>query len=415
MTSFSIHSFGCRVNQAEAFTWAEEFQKYGLRYERDIGQSDLVFVNTCTVTSRADRDVRNFLRKVPRLNPHTRIVVTGCFVERSQRELEKFPQIWKVIPNREKGIMPEKILNDLGTSKRVSSELFRSRAFIKIQDGCDFNCTFCIVPSVRGKSRSIPQEKILDKARDAVLRGYKEIVLTGVHLCLYGRDLPPDRGLKNLLEQLESIEGLSRIRLGSLDPRFLQPELMKCLLERPKICSHFHFSFQHGSDRIIHRMGRKISVNQYWKILEESRRKQRHAALGADIIVGFPGEKDEDFKTTFDFVESTPLDYLHVFSYSPRPGTPAAEWTGVKPDIIKERAVNLRRLSARKWTDFRRKFIGDILPAVVIEKREKTARVLTSNYIDIAVSQCSGDVREIVEVEIREIAGKKTKGEIVVR
>lgn len=413
MTSFSIHSFGCRVNQAEAFTWAEEFQKHGLKYERDIGQSDLVFVNTCTVTSRADRDIRNFLRRVPRINPLSRMVVTGCFVERAQKELEKYPQVWKVIPNREKEFMVERMLTELGKSKRISSEPFRSRAFIKIQDGCDFNCTFCIVPSVRGKSRSIPQEVILKKVRDAVSRGYKEIVLTGVHLCLYGLDFPHKRGLESLLEQLESIEGLSRLRLGSLDPRFLTPGLMGHLLKSSKICPHFHFSLQHGSDRIIHRMGRKINVEQYWKILEESRRQLPKAALGADIIVGFPGEKDDDFKKTYDFAENSPLNYLHVFSYSSRPGTPAANWTGVKSEIKKERAVNLRRLSACKWLDFRRGLIGEIFPAVVIEKGEHKARVLTSNYINVTVSQGPGGVRDTVEVKIESAEGKNTVGKIL--
>ena len=410
MISFSIQSFGCRVNQAEAFTWAEELQKNGLKFERDIGQSDLVFINTCTVTSRADRDVRNFLRRVPRLNPHTRIVVAGCFVERAQKELQKYPQIWKVVPNHEKSSMTEKILTELGKSKCVSSHLFRSRAFIKIQDGCDFNCTFCIVPSVRGKSRSVPREKILDKVKNAVFRGYKEVALTGVHLCLYGRDLPPERGLVNLLEEIELIEGLEKIRLGSLDPRFLTPGLIGHLLASPKICSHFHFSLQHGSDRIIRRMGRKIDADRYRKILAEFRKGRPDAALGPDIIMGFPGEKEEDFKATFDFVEKSPLDYLHVFSYSPRPGTPAAEWSGVKSEIKKQRAVNLRKLSARKWLDFRSRFIGEICPAVVIEKSGLKARVLTSNYIDVAVSQSQADVRDTVKVEIKAVAGKKTYG-----
>lgn len=413
MTSFSIQSFGCRVNQAEAFTWAEELQKNGLKFERDIARSDLVFVNTCTVTSRADRDVRNFLRRIPRLNPRTRIIVAGCFVERAQEELDKFPQIWKVVSNREKGAMTEKILTELGKSKRISSDLFRSRAFIKIQDGCDFNCTFCIVPSVRGKSKSVPKEKILDKVKNAVSRGYKEVALTGVHLCLYGRDLSPEKGLTNLLKEIESIEGLARIRLGSLDPRFLTPELVAHLLASPKICPHFHFSLQHGSDRIIHRMGRKIDADRYRKIVAEFRQGQPDAALGADIIVGFPGEQEEDFKAAFDFIEKSQLDYLHVFSYSPRPGTPAAEWSGVKGEIKKQRAVTLRRLSDRKWLDFRRRFIGEICPAVVIENSSPMARVLTSNYIDVAVSPCPVGVRNEVEVEIMAVAGKKTQGRIL--
>ncbi|MBN2246261.1 MAG: tRNA (N(6)-L-threonylcarbamoyladenosine(37)-C(2))-methylthiotransferase MtaB [Candidatus Aminicenantes bacterium] len=413
MISFTIQSFGCRVNQAEAFTWAEEFQKNGLRYERDISQSDLVFVNTCTVTSGADRDVRKFLHRIPHINPHARIVVTGCFVERAQEELGKYTQVWKVIPNQEKAVMAERILEELGRSKRVSSELFRSRAFIKIQDGCDFNCTFCIIPSVRGKSRSVPQQKVLGKVRDAVSRGYQEIVLTGVHLCLYGRDFSPEIGLVNLLQQLDSIEGLSRFRLGSLDPRFLTPRLMDHLLQSSRICPHFHFSLQHGSDKIIHRMGRKVDVEQYWKVLEEFRRQQPRAALGADIIVGFPGETEDDFRATFDFVEKSPLDYLHVFSYSPRPGTPAADWAGVKSETKKDRAKSLLRLSAGKWLDFRRRFINEVCPAVVIEKSDDKCRVLTSNYINVTVSQGSGGVRDAVEVEIRSVAGKNTLGKII--
>ncbi|NOR14137.1 MAG: tRNA (N(6)-L-threonylcarbamoyladenosine(37)-C(2))-methylthiotransferase MtaB [Candidatus Aminicenantes bacterium] len=411
MNSFSIQSFGCRVNQAEAFHWADRFQRRGLLYQKDHQKSDLILVNTCTITSRADRDVRNFIRRMHRENPAAKLVVTGCFAEKSAEELRKLPGIWKVFSNLEKETLPDRLLNDEVEEAQVALKPFRSRALIKIQDGCDFGCTFCIVPSVRGKSRSYTQPEILKQVRYLVEQGFKEIVLAGVHLCLYGRDLDPPLSFRGLLEEITSVAGVHRLRLSSLDPRFLDEALLEHLVSNPKICPNFHLSFQHGANRIISLMGRKIGTGEYSRILEFLFRESPRAALGTDIIVGFPGETPEDFAEMSDFLEQMPLTYFHVFSYSPRPGTPAASWKQVHPEYKKERAVSLRTMAKKKNLDFRTRFLDEICEAIVIGKKESgEVRVLTDNYIEVALPACLPDEKALVDIRINEVSEQATKG-----
>ncbi len=263
MNSFSIQSFGCRVNQAEAFSWTDEFQKRGLHYVTDHRESDLILINTCTVTSRADRDVRTFIRRMNREHPAVRMVVTGCFAERAADNLRKMPGVWMVLSNPEKKTILERILAPDEQTQGESRRSFRSRALVKIQDGCDLGCTFCVVPSVRGGQVSTAKQKILNNIRSQLEMGFKEVVLVGVHLTLYGRDLNPRLSFLDLLQEICFLPGLHRLRLSSLDPRFMDLDLQKFLCEEPKICSHFHLSLQHGSDPVLARMGRKITVAEY--------------------------------------------------------------------------------------------------------------------------------------------------------
>ncbi|MCK4759934.1 MAG: radical SAM protein, partial [Candidatus Aminicenantes bacterium] len=240
MTSFSIQTFGCRVNQAEAFWWTDVLQKKGLKFEKDLLQSDLVVINSCTLTSRADSDTRRFIKRMSRLNPTAKLIVTGCYAERTPEELKRMPQVWQVFSNAEKKAMTGEILS-LASPKAVESTLaFRSRALVKVQDGCDFRCTFCIIPSVRGQSVSTGKREILSRVRELAARGFKEIVLTGIHLSCYGLDLKPRSSLLELLREITSIEELSRVRVSSLDPRLLNPSLMEFITANGKICPHFH-------------------------------------------------------------------------------------------------------------------------------------------------------------------------------
>ena len=410
MTSFSIQSFGCRTNQAEAFLWADELQKNGLIFQDDYFTSDLILVNSCTLTGRADRDVRSFIRKISRENPHSKLVVTGCFAERAAAELEAMPQVWRIIPNRDKTEITKKILSEVGRSDAVSWRPYRSRALIKIQDGCDYSCTFCIIPSVRGRSVSRDRQEILSQALEFIDRDFNEIVLTGIHLGLYGRDYQPKSSFLELLKSLCDLEGLGRIRLSSLDPRFMNAELLEYLTTENKICPNFHLSLQHGSDPIIARMGRNIGTSDYQKILDYMHKNLPHASLGADIIVGFPGESQEHFTGMYRFLEESPLTYFHVFSFSPRPGTAAAEWKPVNGEIKKERAVRLRQLSRRKNRIFRRNFIGRVCEAVVISKAREGVRVLTGNYIDMRIPACTAEVKALTRVRIDKIVSERTYG-----
>jgi threonylcarbamoyladenosine tRNA methylthiotransferase MtaB len=413
MTSFSIQTFGCRSNQAEAFLWADVFQKHGLKYEKDYSRSDLVVVNSCTLTSRADRDTRSFIRRVSCLNPKARLIVTGCYAERAPEELRNMPQVLCLLSNTEKKDLDKKVLAIAGPGKEKQISPFRSRASVKIQDGCNFRCTFCIIPSVRGISVSFSKREILAQIKEFICQGFKEIVLTGIHLCSYGLDLNTKSSLLELLQEIEDLKGLRRLRLSSLDPRFLSSSLIEHITASEKVCPHFHLSLQSGSDDVLQRMGRKIKIKDYKKTLATLREKSPQASLGADIIVGFPGETEEDFSQTYRFLEQSPLTYLHVFSYSPRPGTAAASWQQVNSKVKKERARLLRDLSRRKNTSFRRLFLGKECEAIVVKKQKPGAEVLTSNYFKVFVPSCPPDEGKEVRVKITKLDAGKTTGQIV--
>jgi len=413
MTSFSIQTFGCRSNQAEAFLWAYEFQKHGLKYEKDFSRSDLVVVNSCTLTGRADSDTRSFIRRVSRLNPKARLIVTGCYAQRAPEELRNMPQVSCLLSNTEKKDLDAKVLSFAGPGKERQISPFRSRASVKIQDGCNFQCTFCIIPSVRGRSVSLDKREILARIKEFISQGSREIVLTGIHLCSYGLDLNTKSSLLELLQDIENLKELRRLRLSSLDPRFLSPSLIDHITASEKVCPHFHLSLQSGSDDILHRMGRKIRIEDYKKILACLREKSPQASLGADIIVGFPGETGEDFSQTYRFLEQSSLTYFHVFSYSPRPGTAAASWQQVNGKVKKERARLLRDLSSRKNTNFRRLFVGKKCEAIVIKKEKARVEVLTSNYFKVFIPSCPHDEGKEVRVKIRKVDTGKTTGQIV--
>jgi threonylcarbamoyladenosine tRNA methylthiotransferase MtaB len=413
MTSFSVQTFGCRVNQAEAFSWVEKLQTFGLEYEPDSRRSDFVVVNTCTLTEKADRDVRSFLNRIARVNPGARLVLTGCYTERNGGELRANPQIWDVVQNSEKEILPDRMLERLGPQKGSGFGYFRSRALVKIQDGCDFRCTFCIIPQVRGRSVSLDPDKVIQKVRGCITQGFKEIILTGIHLCCYGKDLAPETSLMDLLKKIEGKEGLGKIRLSSLDPRFLNRDLCDFIVSSSKICPHFHLSLQHGSDRVLRRMGRMVRVEDFRRILFDLRSRRPHASLGSDVIVGFPEETEDDFEEMMEFLKDSPLTYFHVFPYSPRPGTPAARWRPVEQKIKKRRAARLLNLSRAKNWAFRRKQAGKELEGIVVRHEEATTHVLTSNYIRVHVPRCGLGLREKARIRMTRVLLHETQGEIV--
>lgn len=415
MTSFSIQTFGCRVNQAEAFWWTDALQKKGLKFEKDSLQSDFVLVNSCTLTSRADRDTRSFIRKVARLNPAAKLIVTGCYAERAPEELQRMPRVWRVFSNAEKKNITTEILSLTSPRDEISTSAFRSRALVKVQDGCNFRCTFCVIPSVRGESVSVGKREIIARIKELSAQGFKEIVLTGIHLSSYGLDLKPRSSLLELLREISDIEGLSRIRLSSLDPRFLKPSLVELITTSEKICPHFHLSLQSGSDEILSRMGRRSKVEAYNEILSSLREKSPHASLGADIIAGFPGETEEEFEHTCAFLRQSPLTYFHVFSYSARPGTAAASWQQVHDREKKERAALLRKISRTKNTNFRRNFLGKECEAIVVKKKKTRDEVLTSNYLRVCAPSSPYSEKDEVKVLITHVDEQETRGKFVDR
>lgn len=413
MKSFSIQNFGCRVNQAEAFRWAEVLKKNGVFYQKNTIKSDVVLVNTCTLTERADRDARRFLRRMARFNPEARLLVTGCFAERAAEELKDYPQVWKVISNRKKEELPALVLPLFEKKQKSSGAAYRARALVKIQDGCDINCSFCIVPQVRGRSASVPLEGVVERVRSCVENGYSEIVLTGIHIGLYGRDSKPKKTLLELLQALESIDELRLLRLSSLDPRFTGAELLDFLSASQKVCPHFHFSLQHVSDNVLRRMGRRKGAPDYLRLLSRLRREKPLASLGADILVGFPGESEEDFSHLCSFLRRSPLTYFHVFPFSPRPGTRASEWAPVGSGEKKERAETLRRLSREKNFRFRQSITGRVFRAVVISRKSPLSRVLTDNYLEVLVPDCLDDEKSLVMVRLDEAGNKRNFGRLL--
>lgn len=412
MTSFFIQSFGCRVNQAEAFAWAETLEARGLRLAGDWSEGDLILVNSCTLTGRADRDVRKFVQRVARERPGVRLVVTGCLAERVPAEFAGRPEVSLVVRNAEKAGLPEKVLGLVGVGPAGAAEAapFRSRALVKVQDGCDRRCAFCIIPSVRGRSASVAAAGIAATVRGITERGYYETVLAGIHLSSYGRDLEPPGSLAGLLGELERVEGLGRIRLSSLDPRDLDNSALEAITSNPKVCPHYHLSLQHASETVLEKMGRPAAEAGYRRLLETLREASPDAAIGADFIVGFPGERDEDFEHLLRFVAETPLTYAHVFAYSPRQGTPAAGRPQVRDDVKKRRSDALRRAAAEKNRRFRESFIGRDLEAVVIRRREGRAEGLSGNYIRVSIAGSPAAPREPVRVRITGVAGRGVEG-----
>jgi threonylcarbamoyladenosine tRNA methylthiotransferase MtaB len=432
MPSFAVRNFGCRVNQAEAFAWADAFRERGVRLDEDWSRSDVVVVNSCTLTGRAERDVRKFIRAVHRENPGTRIVVTGCYAERAPAEIAALPGVVSVLPQSAKDGIADRVMSleglatvperagtigrkahaDIGDEVEEGPSL-RARGYLKIQDGCDNRCAYCIIPSVRGRSRSVLPDDVAAAVKDLAGRGFREIVLAGIHLSSYGEDLTPRGSLLGLLDELGEAAGTARLRLSSLDPRKTDAELMARIAGDKTICPHVHLSLQHASRRVLGLMGRAVEAGSYERIVDEMARLASEAAIGADVMVGFPGETEADFEELRGFIERSALTYVHVFSYSPRPGTPAAARPQIPAGVVTERARALRRVSALKDFRFRRRFLGRELEAVVIDRSEKGAEVLTGNFVSVLVPSCPAPERELVRVSIRRVLPRRTEGEIV--
>ncbi|MFA4925541.1 MAG: tRNA (N(6)-L-threonylcarbamoyladenosine(37)-C(2))-methylthiotransferase MtaB [Candidatus Aminicenantales bacterium] len=417
MTRVFIHNFGCRVNQAEAFEWSEKLAEAGLAVDRDWRGSDLVVVNTCGLTGRAEADVRQFLRKMQREKPSVRVIVTGCLAEKNREDFSQYKNVSAIVPNAAKETLVRELISLAGeTGQKIQPVNYRSRALVKVQDGCDARCTFCLIPYLRGPARSRPPQDVIRQIDRAIERGFKEVVVAGIHLCAYGQDLTPPETLLSLLQEIVKRPGLSLLRLSSLDPRLLPEDLLEFIAGEDKICPHFHLSLQHASPEVLKKMGRRSQPEEYLEILNYLHDQRPEASLGADIITGFPEESEEDYLFLKKFLETSPLTYFHVFSYSPRPGTPAARWPGVPEKIKKDRADGLRKISREKNLAFKLKFLNQARRAIVVRKKGDRAEALTDNYIKVILtgnkSQEAG-LRQLVPVRINRVTATEVTGEVV--
>ncbi|RMF90743.1 MAG: tRNA (N(6)-L-threonylcarbamoyladenosine(37)-C(2))-methylthiotransferase MtaB [Nitrospinota bacterium] len=433
----AFYTFGCKLNGYETEALKGTFHAHDYQIVEYNEVADVYVINTCSVTERADAEARRIIRQASRNNPEALVVVTGCYAQRDPQAIARLTGVNLVLGNAEKGelyrLVDQKLREKAATPEIRVRNLRReggpgfafppidpsafsrfTRATIKVQDGCDEFCSFCIIPYTRGRSVSRPLADVVAHARRLVEAGYKEIDLTGVHTGNYGRDLPGKVTLLSLLQELEKIEGLQRIRLNSLEPSTISEELIDFIACSRKVCHHLHIPLQSGDDEILRRMKRNYDAATYADLITRIHQRMPECGIGADIIVGFPGEEERHFASTRQLVERLPLTYLHVFSFSVRQGTPAARYAGhLPPEVITERSALLRKLGQQKKQAFARRFLGRTLPILVESKREKETGLFTGlseNYIRVVVDAPESLINEIVPVRIVRVTKERVEG-----
>ncbi len=405
MVKVAIATLGCKVNQYESAGMAETLRKNGFSPVPFGAPADVYIINTCTVTGKADYQSRQLIRRAVRNNPRAAVLVTGCYAQVRPEEVAGISGVTMVAGNVEKddimALMPalaggekKTLWSDIRGAREFSTPATmafsgRTRGLLKIQDGCDTFCRYCIVPYARGKSRSLPESEVLERIEELAGAGYRELVLTGVNLGAYGRDLVPATDLPALLRRVEGIKLLPRLRLSSLEPREITGELLYFLRGKDYFCPHFHIPMQSGDDWILSLMGRNYDAGYFRRLVEMILTYLPEAAIGVDVMVGFPGEGEREFANTKAFLEELPLAYLHVFPYSPRPGTPAASSPAqVRESEKKQRGSILRQLSEKKRAVFAGRFLGRKLTVLLEAGRDKKRglmRGFSANYLPVAV------------------------------
>jgi len=418
-----VQSFGCRASQGEGDDIARSFAERGLEIVAEAGQADLIVLNTCTVTAAADSEARHTIRRYHRAHPDARILVTGCYAQRDPGGLASIAGVDWVAGNSHKHQIADLVtlrsgdaagpeyhgrvfVGEIGgpfTANEITDiREDRTRPNLKVQDGCSNRCSFCVIPSVRGRSRSAPLENVIGEMRRLAPR-YSEIVLTGINLGRWGRDLS-GTGLRfiDLVRALLAETEVRRLRLSSVEPMDWSDELLELMAAEPRIAQHVHAPLQSGSDRVLKRMFRKYRVRHYESRISLARRLMPLAAIGADVLVGFPGETEQDFAETVAFIRAQPFTYLHVFTYSERPGTAAASYGDVVPvEVRRERNRVLRELSEEKNRTFREQMRGRTLSAVTLEQR---GLALTTNFLRVQLAQDRAP-NQLIDVRIGDVNG----------
>ena len=393
MSTFFVQNFGCRASQADGAAIEGLLARSGMQPSNAAASAEFVVLNTCTVTSTADDEVRQIIRRVHRSNPEARIVVTGCMAQRAPDELVGLPGVALVVGNSHKSRIAELIqspfhgevyVSDINSSEFTAQIIDgpsgeRSRPNLKIQDGCSNKCSFCIIPSVRGRSRSAPADQVVEQVRK-LSRDFPEIVLTGINLGRWGREPGFQMRLPDLLRRILDETDVLRIRLSSVEPMDWSDDLLELMAGSSRIAKHIHAPLQSGSDTVLRRMHRKYRPQHYEHRVRLARSLMPDAAIGADVMAGFPGETDYEFEETCEFVRSLPFTYLHIFPYSERPGTSAAERQDQVPwPVRKQRGRILNDIASGKNVSFRESFVGRQLSAVSLHHNVG----LTSNYIQV--------------------------------
>lgn len=446
MARFYIENFGCRATQADGAALERQFLDRGLERAQGTRDAEIVVLNTCTVTEGADKDARASIRRLQRVNPDCQILVTGCYAQRAPEELAALPGVTWVVGNSHKhqvaeiatssslfssaagssGFVPIGQLSGLVSEKVVIGDIFahtelmaapvfeaaneRTRPNLKVQDGCDNRCSFCVIPYVRGQSRSLPTERVIAEVRTLVEAGYREVVISGINLGRWGRDLAVDgrsslvvgkqhsgqdverrttndHRLEALIRAILARTSLEKLRISSVEPMDWSDELIELVASSSRIAKHAHVPMQSGSDAVLRRMHRKYRPWHYREKILKIRQAMPYAAIGADVMVGFPGESEAEFAETRRMIEELPFTYLHVFTYSARPGTPAAGAAGQVPvGLARERNAELREIAARKKAAFMKSLVGSTVEAITLQSGGAGfTEALTENYLKMKI------------------------------
>jgi threonylcarbamoyladenosine tRNA methylthiotransferase MtaB len=420
MPRVALHTLGCKLNYAETSAIGKQFLDRGYAIV-DLGEpADVCVINTCSVTARANRECRQIIRRALRTAENPVVVVTGCYAQLEPEEVASIDGVDFVLGSREKN----RIFHHLTSFEKVTSpRVFvsdisgaddfgpawtteagsRTRAYLKVQDGCDYTCSFCTIPLARGGSRSLPMETVVTEAEDLVRQGFREIILTGVNVGDYGRKA--GARLLDLLHALSEIADLARLRISSIEPNLLTDEIIGFVADHRVMCKHFHIPLQSGSDGVLHAMRRRYTNGQYAALVRKIRERIPDCGIGADVIVGFPGETDAQFEETYRFLNELPVSYLHVFTYSERPNTPAATYANpVPPAQRSQRSEMLRNLSVKKREAFYRSMIGRTVTVLTETEVEGDRRFgFTDNYVRVAVPSDGVEDNVLMEAVVEDV------------
>ncbi len=436
MPKFSITTLGCKVNQAESEAIARCLLSTDWLETVNCEDAAVCIVNTCTVTQKASMQSRQAIRKAIRTNPTARIVVTGCYAQTAPHEIDQIDGVDYVVGHEQKTAI-SRLVNSIGDADSsvafstvanasnlvqpqpisVAAGSSRTRPFLKIQDGCNAFCTYCIVPYARGHSRSLPMADVMHSINEVAAAGFHEVVLTGIHLGAYGRDLSAPVDLATLLHRIRDLHPIDRVRLSSIEPLELTDDIIFTVAHSKIFCRHFHIPLQSGDDRILNRMERPYSRQTFSDLILKIKKFMPKAAIGVDTLVGFPGETYSAFRNTYDLINDLPVSYLHVFPYSARPGTPAADMPNQLPvDIIRDRCEQLRKLSWGKRRRFYRDHLGQIVKVLIESKRNRESGLLkgvSSNYLTVFIDGDDQLKNKITNVEIEKLEKNNLIGVMV--
>lgn len=442
MPKVAFHTLGCKLNFAETSTIGEQFLQHGFDIVEYSSNADVYVINTCTVTDNADKECRQIVRRALRNNPNAYVVVTGCYAQLRPDEIAKIEGVDAVLGSNEKfnlfnyidhfekkelsciHVSPSEDLNSFYSSYSTDAD-DRTRAFFKIQDGCDYKCSFCTIPLARGKSRSAIPEEVVKEFKDLLKKGYKEVILTGVNVGDYESVSNPvtqekynqkqNINLYKLLKMLLEVEGDYRIRISSIEPNLLSNEILDLVANDERMCNHFHIPLQSGSSKILRFMQRRYKTEDYNNLITKAVSKIENLGIGIDVIVGFPGETEDDFLETYNFIKELPISYLHVFTYSERPNTKAIEMNEqVEPSERKRRNNMLRILSEKKRNEFYRKMIDkDLNVLFETENLNGFMKGFSSNYVRVKFPFTEGLANQFAKVKIMEVDENIATGELM--